>query len=130
MTCNDLILIAIPADAYDAMICFVFTFIAIPADAYVLNGYVLKRYVLKGYVLIRYCMCGMMLIDMHDMIYANNLLKNPATKRLSGKRFGTQRPNCAFNEEGNFNMFALSPLNMVMQRVPQPPVFSAKNMDK
>ena len=30
-------------------------------------------------------MCGMMLIDMHDMIYANNLLKNPATKRLLGK---------------------------------------------
>ena len=24
-------------------------------------------------------------IDMHDMIYANNLLKNPVTKRLSGK---------------------------------------------
>ena len=31
-------------------------------------------------------MCGMMLIiDMRGMIYANNLLKNPATKRLSGK---------------------------------------------
>ena len=32
-------------------------------------------------------MCGMMLIDMHGVTYANNLLKNPATKRLSGKRF-------------------------------------------
>ena len=31
-------------------------------------------------------MCGMMLIDMHGVRYANNLLKNPATKRLSGKR--------------------------------------------
>ena len=30
-------------------------------------------------------MCGMMLIDMHGVTYANNLLKNPATKRLSGK---------------------------------------------
>ena len=30
-------------------------------------------------------MCGMMLIDMHGVRYANNLLKNPATKRLSGK---------------------------------------------
>ena len=29
----------------------------------------------------------MMLIDMHGVTYANNLLKNPATKRLSGKRF-------------------------------------------
>ena len=29
-------------------------------------------------------MCGMMLIDMHGVTYANNLLKNPATKRLSG----------------------------------------------
>jgi len=35
---------AIPADAYDAGICFAFTFIAIPADAYVLNGYVLNGY--------------------------------------------------------------------------------------
>ena len=31
-------------------------------------------------------MCEMMLIDMHGVTYANNLLKNPATKRLSGKR--------------------------------------------
>ena len=29
-------------------------------------------------------MYGMMLIDMHGVTYANNLLKNPATKRLSG----------------------------------------------
>ena len=28
----------------------------------------------------------MMLIDMHGMIYANTLQKNPATKRLSGKK--------------------------------------------
>ena len=33
-------------------------------------------------------MCGMMLMDiMHGVTYANNLLKNPETKRLSGKRF-------------------------------------------
>ena len=32
-------------------------------------------------------LCGMMLIDMHGVRYANNLLKNPATKRLSGKTF-------------------------------------------
>ena len=31
-------------------------------------------------------MRGMMFIDMHGVRYANNLLKNPATKRLSGKR--------------------------------------------
>ena len=30
-------------------------------------------------------MYGMMLIDMHGVTYANNLLKNPAMKRLSGK---------------------------------------------
>ena len=30
-------------------------------------------------------MCGMMLIDMPGVTYANNLLKNPATKRLLGK---------------------------------------------
>ena len=30
-------------------------------------------------------MCGMMCIDMHGLRYANNLLKNPATKRHSGK---------------------------------------------
>ena len=30
-------------------------------------------------------MRGMMLIDLHGVRYANNLLKNPATKRLSGK---------------------------------------------
>ena len=29
--------------------------------------------------------CGMMLIDMHGVRYANNLLKNPAMTRLSGK---------------------------------------------
>ena len=37
-------------------------------------GYVLVGYVLNGYV---WDMCGVR--------YANNLLKNPATKRLSGK---------------------------------------------
>ena len=31
-------------------------------------------------------MCGMMLIDMHGVRYANNLLKNLATKRLSAKK--------------------------------------------
>ena len=31
-------------------------------------------------------MCGMMFIDMHGVRYANNLLKNSATKRLSGNR--------------------------------------------
>ena len=30
-------------------------------------------------------MCGRMLIDMYGVRYANNLLKNPTTKRLSGK---------------------------------------------
>ena len=71
-------------------------------DTCVLTGYVLNRYLLKGYVLKGFWMdtywndtywndtywndmCLMMLIEMHCMIYANNLLKNPATKRISGK---------------------------------------------
>ena len=45
-------------------------------------------------------MCGMMLIDMHGVRYANNLLKNPATKRLSGKtthtHFHNQFPTLRF----------------------------------
>ena len=31
-------------------------------------------------------MCGRMFIDMHGMVYAHNLQKNPGTKRLLGKR--------------------------------------------
>ena len=59
-----------------------------------LNGYVLVGYVLVGYVLNGYVwdMCGVMdmcgvryVWDMCGVRYANNLLKNPATKRLSGK---------------------------------------------
>ena len=37
-------------------------------------------------------MCGMMLIDMHGVRYAKNLLKNPATKRLSGIKWLSQPP--------------------------------------
>ena len=58
-------------------------------NGYVLNGYVLVRYVLNGYVLVGYVLVGYVLNgyvwDMCGVRYANNLLKNPATKRLSGK---------------------------------------------
>ena len=62
-------------------------------NGYVLVGYVLNGYVLVGYVLVGYVwngyvweyMCGV--LDMCGVRYANNLLKNPATKRLSGKNF-------------------------------------------
>ena len=56
-----------------------------------LNGYVLVGYVLVGYVLNGYVwdMCGVRYVwDMCGVRYANNLLKNPATKRLSGKIVG------------------------------------------
>ena len=56
---------------------------------YVLNGYVLVGYVLVGYVLDGYVwdMCGVMdMCGICGVRYANNLLKNPATKRLSGKK--------------------------------------------
>ena len=71
-----------------------------PADAnllngYALNGYVLVGYVLNGYVLVGYVLVGYVLngyvwdmwicVDMCGVRYANNLLKNPAAKRLSGK---------------------------------------------
>ena len=46
-------------------------------------GYVLVGYVLNGYV---WDMCGVR--------YANNLLKNPATKRLSGKNVVTSHLSC------------------------------------
>ena len=52
---------------------------------YVLNGYVLVGYVLVGYVLHGYVWCDGYVWDMCGVRYANNLLKNPATKRLSGK---------------------------------------------
>ena len=51
---------------------------------YVLNGYVLNGYVLVGYVLVGYVLNGYVW-DMCGVRYPNNLLKNPATKRLSGK---------------------------------------------
>ena len=54
-------------------------------NGYVLNGYVLVGYVLNGYVLVGYVLNGYVW-DMCGVRYANNLLKNPATKRLSGKR--------------------------------------------
>ena len=61
-------------------------------NGYVLVGYVLVGYVLNGYVWdmcgVRYVwdMCGVRYVwDMCGVRYANNLLKNPATKRLSGK---------------------------------------------
>ena len=58
-------------------------------NGYVLNGYVLVGYVLNGYVLVGYVLVGYVLNgyvwDMCGVRYANNLLKNPATKRLSGK---------------------------------------------
>ena len=63
--------------------------------AYLLNGYALNRYVLVGYVLNGYVLVGYVLVgyvlngyvwDMCGVRYANNLLKNPATKRLSGKK--------------------------------------------
>ena len=63
-------------------------------NGYVLNGYVLVGYVLNGYVLVGYVLVGYVLNgyvwDMCGVRYANNLLKNPATKRLSGK-------NCYFD---------------------------------
>ena len=42
-------------------------------------------------------MCGIMSIDMHDMIYVNNLLKNLATKRLSGKTHRRSGPDDTFD---------------------------------
>ena len=57
--------------------------------AYLLNGCALNGYVLNGYVLVGYVLVGYVLNgyvwDMCGVRYANNLLKNPATKRLSGK---------------------------------------------
>ena len=57
-------------------------------NGYILNGYVLVGYVLNGYVLVGYVLVGYVLNeyvwDMCGVRYANNLLKNPATKRLSG----------------------------------------------
>ena len=58
---------------------------------YVLNGYVLVGYVLVGYVLHGYVWCDGYVWDMCGVRYANNLLKNPATKRLSGKKTISQR---------------------------------------
>ena len=58
-------------------------------NGYALNGYVLLGYVLNGYVLVGYVLVGYVwngyVWDMCGVRYANNLLKNPATKRLSGK---------------------------------------------
>ena len=54
-------------------------------DGYVLNGYVLVGYVLNGYVLVGYVLNGYVW-DMCGVRYANNLLKNPATKRRSGTK--------------------------------------------
>ena len=68
---------------------------------YVLNGYVwdMCGVICVGYVWCEICvgyvwcdgyvwdMCGVRYVwDMCGVRYANNLLKNPATKRLSGKR--------------------------------------------
>ena len=80
---------------------------AIPADAHLLNGYalngyashgyVLVGYVLNGYVLVGYVLVGYVLVgyvwngyvwNMCGVRYANNLLKNPATKRLLVKTGG------------------------------------------
>ena len=44
-------------------------------------------------------MCGMMLIDMHGVRYANNLLKNPATKRLSGKKIFQKSGDRVYSQE-------------------------------
>ena len=64
-------------------------------NGYALNGYVLVGYVLNGYVLVGYVLVGYVLNgyvwDMCGVRYANNLLKNPATKRLSGKKLGQVR---------------------------------------
>ena len=86
---------------------------------YVLNGYVWKRYVLTGYVLpfewirIEWIRIGGILIEWIrmekiridrirvawiGMRYANNLLKNPATTRLSGKITNEQRFNKDFKD--------------------------------
>ena len=39
-------------------------------------------------------MCGIVCIDMHGVTYANNLLKNPATKRLAGKKQLISKSQC------------------------------------
>ena len=49
--------------------------------------------------------CGMMLIDMHGVRYANNRRKNPATKRLSGKR----KKNYIAKKEFAYRMCAMQP---------------------
>ena len=79
-------------------VCSAFIYIAIPADAYflngyvvnkyVLNGYVWKGYVLKGYVLKRYVLTGYVLNGyVWDDAYTPTIFKkNPATKRLPGKK--------------------------------------------
>ena len=50
-------------------------------------GYVWVGYVWNGYV---WDMCDV--LDMCGVRYANNLLKNPATKRLSGKQLFVLEP--------------------------------------
>ena len=64
-------------------------------NGYALNGYVLLGYVLNGYVLVGYVLVGYVwngyVWDMCGVRYANNLLKNPATKRLSGSTVPTKQ---------------------------------------
>ena len=54
-------------------------------------------------------MCGMMLIDMHGVTYANNLLKNPATKRLSGKNQRFERQSASNLHRGKKMNFQSAP---------------------
>ena len=65
-------------------------------------------------------MCGMMLIDMHGVRYANNLLKNPATKHLSGKNKGRfPYKNISFGVPRNINSFRAESLRQCRQGSPQ-----------
>ena len=52
--------------------------------AYLLNGCALNGYVLNGYVLVGYVL-NKYVWDICGVRYANNLLKNLATKRFLGK---------------------------------------------